>query len=247
MDSLLRPGRSRLAYRGLGARGAAAWKRCGVGVGRGRWLWYNSGMVTILDYGAGNLTSVCLAFERLGEQPRVITDAAQYTGGRVVFPGVGSAGSGMAGVRARAFDKLLQRNAEQGVPTLGICLGMQLLLAWSAEDGGVEGLGLIDGRCERFDPARDPTAKVPHMGWNTLAHGAHPLFEGIAQGEAFYFVHSYFARPARAEEVLGTCDYCGERFAAVIGRGALVATQFHPERSGACGERLLRNFLAWEA
>lgn len=204
-------------------------------------------MVTILDYGAGNLTSVCLAFERLGVQPRVITEAAQFGGGRLVFPGVGSAGSGMAGVRARGFDALLAQQVARGVPVLGICLGMQLLLDTSAEDGGTAGLGLIPGTCVGFDPAKDPEAKIPHMGWNTLDHVAHPLFANIAQGEAFYFVHSYFVKPAREADILGRTDYCGERFAAVIGRGSLVATQFHPERSGRAGEQLLRNFLAWEA
>lgn len=204
-------------------------------------------MVTILDYGAGNLTSVCLAFERLGVQPRVITEAAQFGGGRLVFPGVGSAGSGMAGVRARGFDALLAQQVARGIPVLGICLGMQLLLDTSAEDGGTAGLGLIPGTCVGFEPAKDPEAKIPHMGWNTLDHVAHPLFANIAQGEAFYFVHSYFAKPAREADILGRTDYCGERFAAVIGHGSLVATQFHPERSGRAGEQLLRNFLAWEA
>ncbi|MGN0886461.1 MAG: imidazole glycerol phosphate synthase subunit HisH [Candidatus Spyradenecus sp.] len=204
-------------------------------------------MVTILDYGAGNLTSVCLAFERLGEQPRVIIDAAQFTGGRLVFPGVGSAGSGIAGVRTRGFDTLLAQQVKRGVPVLGICLGMQLLLDTSAEDGGTAGLGLIPGACVGFDPAKDPEAKIPHMGWNTLDHVEHPLFANIAQGEAFYFVHSYFAKPACEADILGRTEYCGERFAAVIGRGSLVATQFHPERSGRAGEQLLRNFLAWEA
>lgn len=207
---------------------------------------YNGRMVTILDYGAGNLTSVCLAFERLGETPRVIETAADYTGGHIVFPGVGSAGSGMEGVRARGFDALLRDAARQGVPTLGVCLGMQLLLGSSEEDGGTEGLGLIPGRCRAFDRAKDPAAKIPHMGWNTLRHTGHPLFEGLAQDEAFYFVHSYFAAPERPEDALGVTAYCGETFAAAIGRGSLVGVQFHPERSGAAGARLLANFLAWE-
>lgn len=204
-------------------------------------------MVTILDYGAGNLTSVCLAFERLGETPRVIETAAGYVGGRIVFPGVGSAGSGMEGVRARGFDALLRGAVRDGVPTLGVCLGMQLLLEASEEDGGTEGLGLLPGRCRAFSRAKDPAAKIPHMGWNTLRHApGHPLFAGIAQEEAFYFVHSYFAEPARPDDTLGTADYCGETFAAAIGRGALAGVQFHPERSGAAGARLLANFLAWE-
>lgn len=202
-------------------------------------------MVTILDYGAGNLTSVCLAFERLGVRPRVIAEAAAYEGGHVVFPGVGSAASGMEGLRARGFDRLLRETAAGGVPTLGICLGMQLLLEHSQEDGGTPGLGLIAGECLRFDAALEPTAKIPHMGWNTVHHTAHPLFAGIAQDEAFYFVHSYYVRPAAASAILGRTDYCGVTFASAIGQGSLVATQFHPERSGAAGAKLLANFLAW--
>ncbi len=203
-------------------------------------------MVTILDYGAGNLTSVCLAFERLGERPQVIAEASAYQGGHLVFPGVGSAGSGMAAVRARGFDTLLRTAVSHNVPVLGVCLGMQLLLDHSQEDDGTSGLGLIPGQCVAFDRVKEPSAKVPHMGWNTLHHRPqHPLFRGIAQDEAFYFVHSYFARPTASDDAWGTTDYCGETFAAVIGRGSLMGVQFHPERSGAAGARLLANFLAW--
>ena len=203
-------------------------------------------MVTILDYGAGNLTSVRLAFERLGAQTRTIASAGAWDGaGRLVFPGVGSAKSGMAGVRARGFDGLLRTAAGAGVPILGVCLGMQLLMEGSEEDGGVGGLGLIPGRCVRFDPALDPSAKIPHMGWNTLlrADPPHPLLAGLADGEAFYFVHSYHAgeTPAAA----GWTDYCGVRFPSAVAAGSLFATQFHPERSGQAGAALLRAFLAW--
>ena len=224
-------------------------------------------MVTILDYGAGNLTSVRLAFERLGETPTLITRADEWRGGRIVFPGVGSAASGMAGLRARGFDTLLRRAADEGVPILGVCLGMQLLLEGSEEDGGVEGLGLIPGRCVRFDPTRDPTAKIPHMGWNTVEEAlhshfdydgkplgkiSHPLFRNIPDNSAFYFVHSYYVKPTVEGAVEGWTDYCGIRFASAIGgasndRGSIFATQFHPERSGEAGAALLRNFLTWEA
>lgn len=203
-------------------------------------------MITILDYGAGNLTSVRLAFERLGETPRIIQSADAYRGGRLLFPGVGSAASGMAGLRERGFDKLLQRALADRIPVLGICLGMQLLLTDSAEDGPTEGLNLLSGHCVPFDPAKDPAAKIPHMGWNTVRHNAHPLFEGIGQDTAFYFVHSYFVRPDDPAHTVATADHCGETFAAAIGCGSLMATQFHPERSGAAGARLLANFLAWE-
>lgn len=202
--------------------------------------------MTILDYGAGNLTSVRLAFERLGVTPEIITDAAQYRGGRILFPGVGSAGSGMEGVRARGFDRLLRDAVAQETPVMGICLGMQLLLGHSEEDDGVEGLALIPGKCTHFDRRKDPTAKIPHMGWNTVHHRAHPLFKDVAQDAAFYFVHSYFVTPEAPEDVVGVTDYCGEAFAAVIAKGSLFATQFHPERSGEAGAKVLENFLSWE-
>lgn len=203
-------------------------------------------MVTILDYGAGNLTSVCLAFERLGEHPKLITSAADYSGGHLVFPGVGSAASGMEGVRARGFAGLLRETAQKGIPTLGICLGMQLLLSVSEEDGDTPGLDLIPGKVVAFDRTLDPSAKIPHMGWNTLRHTAHPLFAGIPQDAAFYFVHSFYVKPEDPAQAIGTTDYCGVTFASAIAKGGLVATQFHPERSGAMGARLLANFLAWE-
>lgn len=203
-------------------------------------------MITILDYGAGNLTSVRLAFERLGVAPYIITDATQYRGGRILFPGVGSAASGMEGLKARGFDKLLQEAMQQSTPVMGICLGMQLLLSSSEEDGNVQGLNLISGRCTHFIREKDPTAKIPHMGWNTVQHLPHPLFRGVEQNAAFYFVHSYFVTPENQNAVIGTTDYCGEQFASAIAQGSLIATQFHPERSGEAGAKLFANFLEWE-
>lgn len=202
-------------------------------------------MINILDYGAGNLTSVRLAFERLGTTPRILTEASQYQGGRILFPGVGSAASGMAGVKARGFDRLLQDAIKASTPVLGICLGMQLLLSSSEEDGHTEGLNLIPGVCKRFDRAKEPTAKIPHMGWNTLQLNHHPLFDGLQQNDAVYFVHSYFVMPNNAEHTLATTQYCGETFTSAIGYRNLCAMQFHPERSGAVGARLLENFLHW--
>ena len=203
-------------------------------------------MITILDYGAGNLTSVRLAFERLGVRPEMITDASQYKGGRILFPGVGSAASGMAGVCERGFDQLLRQAVAQGTPVLGICLGMQLLLSSSEEDDGVAGLDLIPGTVTAFNRQKDPEAKIPHMGWNTVQHVAHPLLAGIPQNAAFYFVHSYFVTPQHAETVKGRTAYCGEDFASIIAHGSFCATQFHPERSGEAGAQLLANFLSWE-
>lgn len=201
-------------------------------------------MIAILDYDAGNLTSVRLAFERLGVEVAVTKEVAvAKRAEKVVFPGVGSAGSGMEGLRRYRFDGFLKEAFEKGTPILGICLGMQMLFERSEEDGGVEGLGLLKGEVRSFLPHKKPGMKIPHMGWNGVRQvKTHPLFEGIAQDEAFYFVHSYYA----ASETLGETEYEGVSFTSVSGKGNLFATQFHPERSGEAGLQLLRNFTTWE-
>lgn len=200
-------------------------------------------MIAILDYGAGNLTSVRLAFERLGVAVKVTTDAVEAARAeRIVFPGVGSAASGMAGLKRYGFDGLLKEAFLLGKPILGICLGMQMLFERSEEDGGVEGLGLLKGEVKSFYNRRLPGMKIPHMGWNSVRQAIpHPIFDGIAQDEAFYFVHSFYADG----EALGTTDY-GFEFTSAAGIGSLFATQFHPERSGDAGLRMLHNFANWK-
>ena len=208
--------------------------------------------IAILDYGAGNLTSIRLAFEHLGAAPFVTGDAAEAArADALVFPGVGSAKSGMEGLLARGLDHAVRGAVAAGRPVLAICLGMQMCCDRSEEDGGVDGLGLVPGtvRLFRFDGDAAPDGrrpKVPHMGWNAIAlrQTRHPVFAGL-DGEAFYFVHSYFAEadgPGRA----ATTEYGGLAFASALAAGSLVATQFHPERSGEAGLALLGNFLAWE-
>lgn len=203
-------------------------------------------MTVLLDYGAGNLTSVKLAFEHLGENVLVAQSADQAAGAdRIVFPGVGSAASGMAGLRARGFDTLLREAHARGTPLLAICLGMQLIFERSAEDDGVPGLGLLPGTIEPF-AFRNPTVKVPHMGWNTMEQPhPHPMLAGIPSSSAFYFVHSYYAAPACPSDIAGTTEYADFRFTSAVSRGSLFATQFHPERSGKTGLQILRNFLTW--
>lgn len=203
-------------------------------------------MIAIVDYKAGNLGSVRRAFERLGapvlvtSQPACILEADH-----VVFPGVGSAGAAMGHLRAMGLIEPLHEAMARGTPFLGICLGAQILFERSEEDGGVDGLGFLPGAVRRFRPV-SPADKVPQIGWNTVHwRQPHPLFAGLASGSEFYFVHSYYPAPSQPERVLAETEYAGVRFASAVGRGCLAATQFHPEKSGRIGLRLLANFAAW--
>lgn len=205
-------------------------------------------MLAILDYGAGNLTSVRLAFERLGTQAVVARTAAEAeTADRLVFPGVGSAASGMEGIRKRGFDRLLQQAFSERRPILGICLGMQLLFDSSAEDGDQQALGLLPGKVIPFQFPEEQRIKIPQMGWNAVHFTQpHPVFQGIESGEAFYFVHSYYVSPAVGSMTCGLTEYAGFEFTSAVSSASLLATQFHPERSGDCGLQLLNNFLHWD-
>ena len=204
-------------------------------------------MITIVDYKAGNLTSVRLAFEHLGaavqitDQPEALLEAT-----RVVFPGVGAAGSAMATLRELGLLEAIRTVAGRGTPFLGICIGMQLLLEHSEEDGGTPCIALVHGQVRRFRPA-DPMVKIPHMGWNAVAfRREHPLLDGIESGSELYFVHSFYPSPSDPSVVVGETDYAGVVFASAIGRGNLFATQFHPERSGRIGMTILDNFRSWD-
>ncbi len=203
-------------------------------------------MIAIIDYRAGNLTSVRLAFEALGKEALVTDDPACIRKAeRVVFPGVGAAGAAMNHLQSLGLTDIIHEVVAQGTPFLGICLGTQIILEHSDEDGGIETLGVLPGRVIRFQPS-NRYEKVPHMGWNRVDPCfAHPLFEGIAPGSEFYFVHSYYPSPADATCVLGTTGYAGVSFASALWRGNVVATQFHPEKSGRMGLRLLENFCCW--
>lgn len=204
-------------------------------------------MITIVDYKAGNLTSVRLAFEKLGERAVVTGDPEAVRGAeRVVFPGVGAASSAMATLRRTGLEEALSEAARRGVPFLGICLGAQIILERSEEDGGTMGLGLLPGTARRFG-FFDPRIKVPHMGWNAVRPcRAHPLFAGIPENSEFYFVHSYYPDPSAENLRLAVTEYAGFEFASAIGRGSLAAVQFHPEKSGRVGLRLLANFARWD-
>ena len=203
-------------------------------------------MIAVVDYGAGNQTSVRRALEHLGISCVITADSGTIArAAGVVFPGVGAAGQAMERLRAEGLDRLLRAVVEQGIPLLGVCLGCQILTAHSQEDGGTAMLGVIPGDCRRFDPeAREEDGtliRVPHMGWNRLhSRRSDPLFAGIPEDAQFYFVHSYYVSTT-VELTLAFCRY-GIDFCAAYGRNRLWAVQFHPEKSGPPGLRLLRNF-----
>jgi len=204
-------------------------------------------MIAIVDYKAGNLTSVRLAFAMLDVRAEVTSDAARIAvADRVVFPGVGAAGAAMGHLSDLGLAETVKSVVDDGTPFLGICVGTQIIFDRSDEDGGVDGIGLLPGRVKRFEPS-DPMCKVPQMGWNAVRWKAdHPLFHELEDESEFYFVHSYYPAPSAPEIVYGETDYAGVSFASVVGRGNLVATQFHPERSGRIGLKLLENFSRWD-
>lgn len=203
-------------------------------------------MIAIVDYKAGNLTSVRLAFEVLGIDALVTDRSADILAAdRVVFPGVGAAGAAMRHLEALKLADTLREVVRRGTPFLGICLGTQIILGYSEEDGGVPTIGLVSGRVRLFRPVSRED-KVPQIGWNGVRmRRRHPVFEGIEDGSEFYFVHSYYPDPENPGDVAGVTDYAGVEFASVIGHGNLVATQFHPEKSGRIGLRLFQNFSRW--
>ena len=204
-------------------------------------------MIAIVDYNAGNLTSVKLALDHLGAPSEITQSPARILAAdRVIFPGVGSAGAAMENIRALGLAEVLHQVVQRGTPFLGICLGTQIILEVSEEDGGVPGLGILAGSVRLFRPS-DPADKVPQIGWNSVTFSRpHPLLEGIENGSEFYFVHSYYPAPAERGFVLGETEYAGIRFASFITRDNLAATQFHPEKSGRLGLQVLHNFAAWK-
>ncbi|MBI2855453.1 MAG: imidazole glycerol phosphate synthase subunit HisH [Chloroflexi bacterium] len=195
--------------------------------------------VTIVDYGAGNLRSVAKAVEKLGYTPHVTGEARELLQAKaVIFPGQGASESAMTALHRQGLVEPVKEVISRGVPFFGVCLGLQLLLETS-EEGPTPCLGLMRGKV-RLLPL---DVKRPHMGWNQVAlSGTHPVFDGVESGSYFYFVHSYYADPQDDALVLGTTDY-GVAFCSVIARDNLVATQFHPEKSGTLGLRLYENFL----
>ena len=202
--------------------------------------------LVVVDYESGNLRSVARALESWGVTPLVTGDSSDLNNAdAVVLPGVGSGPAAMTALRQRGLVEPLQDFAESGRPFLGICLGLQLLLDWTDEEGGAPCLGIVPGRVERLpEPAKGQALKIPHMGWNNVALcEAHPALDGIESGSYFYFVHSFYANPSEQGGVVGTTEY-GKAFCSVYAKDNVVATQFHPEKSGPVGLRIYRNFVA---
>lgn len=194
----------------------------------------------VVDYGMGNLRSVARALERAGATVRVSSDPqALAHAGALVLPGVGAADAAMRSLHARGLVGPIRDYIASGRPFLGICLGLQLLLQ-ATDEGEEPCLGIVSGKVRRLPPG----LKVPHMGWNWVEFCQdHPLFDGLGQGSHFYFVHSFFPDPEEQDCVVGLTEY-GVTFGSAIAQGALLATQFHPEKSGPAGLRIYKNFVS---
>ncbi len=204
-------------------------------------------MITIVDYKAGNLTSVQLAFEYIGAEVRITREPGEILSAeRIVFPGVGAAGAAMDNLRELGLIEPLRQVVAGGAAFLGICIGMQLLFDFSEENEGTKCLGLLAGKVKQFTPV-DAMCKIPQMGWNTVKLATeHPVFAGVEDESEFYFVHSYYPSPADQDVIVGQTDYADVVFASVAAKDNIVATQFHPERSGRIGLKLLENFCGWD-
>ena len=194
-------------------------------------------MIAIIDYDTGNLRSVCNALDRIGAE-YVLTDdpAVIAQADRVLLPGVGEASSAMQKLQERGLCEVIKALK---VPVLGICIGMQLMCRHS-EEGNVDCLGIFDAQVQKFEADPSQGVKVPHMGWNSVTDLSTALFEGISDGEFVYFVHSFAADVC--EDTIAVSEN-GRRFSAALRKGNFYGAQFHPEKSGDVGERILKNFM----
>lgn len=198
-------------------------------------------MITVIDYGLGNLASVANALNRLEIPFEISSDLYVIKNAKaLILPGVGAAGQGMKNLKTLKMDQIIIEEAKKGTPFLGICLGMQLLFS-SSEEGNVGCLGLVEGNVKKFDT----NLKVPQIGWNQVeVKNNSRLLEGIEDNSYFYFVNSYYCEPEDKKLAKGVTDY-GSKFCSVLEKDNLYGVQFHPEKSGDVGLQLLKNF--WEA
>ena len=203
-------------------------------------------MIAIIDYGVGNLFSLQSSLRMIGEETVVTADLQVLSAAdRLILPGVGAFGDARQKLEDAGLDGVIRAQAAGGKPLLGICLGMQLLFERSFEFGEHEGLGLIPGDVVDMTPLIGPGLKVPHIGWNALQikKPAHPLLAGVRKGDCVYFVHSFCATRCD-ESVIATAEY-GAPLTAAVARGNVLGCQFHPEKSGEVGLRILRAFCTW--
>jgi glutamine amidotransferase len=205
-------------------------------------------MIAIIDYKAGNLTSVARALQNIGESFVITDDIKKLDAAtHIIFPGVGAAGEAMAYLRQKKLDSWLTGWIKTGKPLMGICLGTQIILDYS-EENETKCIGLVRGATKRFPDDLNIACrklKIPHMGWNNVTlYRDHPVFNDVSKDAEFYFVHSYYPAPSDESVVLGITDY-GIKFCSVLAVKNLVAMQFHPEKSGHPGLQILRNFCAW--
>ncbi len=203
-------------------------------------------MIYIIDYNAGNLTSVKRALDNLNINSEITSDSNKILNAeKIIFPGVGAAGSAMENLKKLELEKAIKEAYKKGTPILGICLGTQIILSHSDESNGTNCLGLIKGDNKLFK-LKDPTLKVPHMGWNSIdIKKEHFILKDVKEKDEFYFVHSYFPKPADTENIYATCEY-EVNFCAATGKNNLFAVQFHPEKSGRTGLSILKNFYEWD-
>lgn len=203
-------------------------------------------MIAIIDYDAGNLTSVARAVNHLGFKCKVTNNITLIAkADRIIFPGVGAAGSAMESLKRLGLDQALKNAFSDGKPILGICLGTQIIMQFSQENN-TECIGIVDGDVKPFPKsitsADGNKLKIPHMGWNQIHPGKdHPLLSGIKKDDEFYFVHSFYPAPKHQQHVVAETEY-GIRFPSIIGFDNIFATQFHPEKSGKPGLIILKNF-----
>ncbi len=207
-------------------------------------------MIAIIDYDAGNLTSVARAINHLGFKCLITNDTKEIkNANRIIFPGVGAAGSAMESIKRLDLDKAIKDALLSGKPILGICLGTQIIMDYS-EENDTKCIGIIGGKVLsfRFDNKRENISwlKIPHMGWNSvMLQIKHFVLSGLKDNDEFYFVHGYYPAPEDNSHIIGTTVH-GISFASIIGYNNIIATQFHPEKSGKPGLSILKNFCVWE-
>jgi glutamine amidotransferase len=201
-------------------------------------------MIAIVDYNAGNLTSVGRALKYVGYDYIITSDPKKViNAGRVIFPGVGAAGAAMKNIKSLQLDKALIAAFETNKPMLGICLGSQIIMSKSQENNQTC-LKIIDGYAKSF--SENAGLKIPHMGWNGInIERDHPIFSGLKKDAEFYFVHGFYPSPKNQKHIFATTDY-GMQFPSVVGNGSLIATQFHIEKSGEAGLKMISNFCNWK-